>query len=409
MSPSSPLRVSVFGLGYIGLPTSAVLANVGHQVQGIDVDVNVVNTVNKGKVHIIEPDLDDLVADVVSAGKLVAFTEPQPADVFVIAVPTPLNDLLEDTPLPDISFVISAAISIAKVLKEGDLVILESTSPVGTTRKLAQTLSSYSNLSLEQFCVSYCPERVLPGHTIEELISNDRVIGGINEKSSACALDFYSCFCKGEILVTTDKTAEMVKLTENSFRDVNIAFANELSLICDHLGINVRELIRLSNHHPRVNILQPGCGVGGHCIAVDPWFIAAAAPDFTPLIQTARHVNDGKSNWVIQQVQARAAALEIQLGRPACVGCLGLAFKPDVDDLRESPALHITTELIVAGLNVIACEPNLKNHPTIKLHTLEDELEEADLLVFLVAHSSFKGLDLAHRAVFDLCGVTEMV
>ena len=218
---------------------------------------------------------------------------------------------------------------------------------------------------------------------------------------------FYASFCQGELLVTTARTAELVKLTENSFRDVNIAFANELSLVCEQLGINVRELIRLANHHPRVNMLQPGCGVGGHCIAVDPWFIAAAASHCTPLIQAARHVNDGKSRWVIEQVQARAAALEDQLGRPARIGCLGLAFKPDVDDLRESPALHITTELLVVGLNVLACEPNLSDHPTIKLHAFEQVLADADLLVFLVAHSPFKGLDLSGRAVFDLCGVTE--
>jgi UDP-N-acetyl-D-mannosaminuronic acid dehydrogenase len=272
---------------------------------------------------------------------------------------------------------------------------------------VAAAISEVSGLNSDQLHIAYCPERVLPGRILTELISNDRVIGGLTPAAAEAGKAFYASFCQGQLLTTTARTAELVKLTENSNRDVNIAFANELSLVCDRLGINVRELIRLANHHPRVNVLQPGCGVGGHCIAVDPWFIAAAAPDITPLIQTARRVNDGKSRWVIKQVQARAAALEDKIGRPARIGCLGLAFKPNVDDLRESPALHITTELVVAGLDVLACEPNLIDHPTIKLHSLEQLLAEADLLVFLVAHTTFKGLDLAGRAVFDLCGVTE--
>jgi UDP-N-acetyl-D-mannosaminuronic acid dehydrogenase len=248
---------------------------------------------------------------------------------------------------------------------------------------------------------------VLPGRILQELISNDRVIGGLTPASAEAGKAFYAAFCQGELLTTTARTADLVKLTENSFRDVNIAFANELSLVCDRLDIHVRELIRLANHHPRVNVLQPGCGVGGHCLAVDPWFIAAEAPACTPLIQTARRVNDSKSRWVIEQVQARAASLADRLGRPARIGCLGLAFKPDVDDLRESPALHITTELLVAGLDVLACEPNLHDHPTIKLHTLDQVLADADLLVFLVAHSPFRNLDLTGRPMFDLCGVTE--
>ena len=255
--------------------------------------------------------------------------------------------------------------------------------------------------------MAYCPERVLPGRILQELISNDRVIGGLTAADADAAKAFYATFCQGALLTTNAATAELVKLTENSFRDVNIAFANELSLVCDRLAINVRELVRLANHHPRVNVLQPGCGVGGHCIAVDPWFIASAAPDCTPLIQTARRVNDGKSRWVIEQVQARAASLAYQLGRSARIGCLGLAFKPDVDDLRESPALHITIELLVAGLEVLACEPNLTDHPTIKLHSLEEVMTQADLLVLLVAHSPFRGLNLAGRQVFDLCGVTD--
>jgi UDP-N-acetyl-D-mannosaminuronic acid dehydrogenase len=272
---------------------------------------------------------------------------------------------------------------------------------------MARVITEVSGLNSEQVHMAYCPERVLPGRILQELISNDRVIGGLTPAAAEAGQVFYATFCQGRLLATTARTAELVKLTENSFRDVNIAFANELSLVCDRLGINVRELIALANHHPRVNVLQPGCGVGGHCIAVDPWFIAAAAPDCTPLIQTARRVNDGKSCWVIDQVKDRAATLEAQLGRPARIGCLGLAFKPDVDDLRESPALHITTELLVTGLEVLACEPNLHDHPTIRLHTLDHVLAEADLLVFLVAHTPFRGLDLHDRHVFDLCGVTE--
>ena len=397
----------VVGLGYIGLPTAAVLAQAGHRVIGVDVNAQVVSTVNEGRIHIVEPDLDLVVADSVASGSLSAQVTPDPADVFMIAVPTPFLSGADGIPQPNIDYVLAAARAIAPVLRPGNLVLLESTSPVGTTEHLAQVIADASGLSSEQLHIAYCPERVLPGRILQELISNDRVIGGLTPAAAAAGQAFYSSFCQGELLATTARTAELVKLTENGFRDVNIAFANELSLVCDHLEINVRELIHLANHHPRVNVLQPGCGVGGHCIAVDPWFIAAAAPHCTPLIQAARHVNDGKSRWVIEQVQARASALENQLGRPARIGCLGLAFKPDVDDLRESPALHITTELLVAGLDLLACEPNLSDHPTIKLHTLEQVLAEADLLVFLVAHSPFKNLDLSGRDVFDLCGVTE--
>jgi len=399
----------ILGLGYIGLPTAAVLARAGHRVIGVDVNAQVVATVNEGRIHIVEPDLDQAVAAAVASGVLSAQLVPAPADVFLIAVPTPFRSGSDAIPQPNIDFVLAAALAIALVLRPGNLVLLESTSPVGTTEKVAQVIEEACGLSSEQLHIAYCPERVLPGRILQELISNDRVIGGLTPAAAQSGQTFYSSFCQGELLATTARTAELVKLTENSFRDVNIAFANELSLVCDQLEINVRELISLANHHPRVNVLQPGCGVGGHCIAVDPWFVAAAAPHCTPLIQTARRVNDAKSRWVIEQVQVRATALETQLGRPAYIGCLGLAFKPDVDDLRESPALQITTELLVAGLDVLACEPNLSDHPTIKLHTLEQVLAEADLLVFLVAHSPFKGLDLTGRNVFDLCGVTEQI
>ncbi len=397
----------IIGLGYIGLPTAAVLARTGHRVIGVDVNAQVVASMNQGQIHIVEPHLDQAVANAVASGALIAKLTPAPADVFLIAVPTPFRSGADGIPQPNIDYVLAAARAIAPVLQPGNLLLLESTSPVGTTEQVAQVIEDLSGLNANQLHIAYCPERVLPGRILEELISNDRVIGGLTPAAADAGKSFYATFCKGELLTTTAPIAELVKLTENSFRDVNIAFANELSLVCDRLDINVRELIRLANHHPRVNVLQPGCGVGGHCIAVDPWFIAAEAPDCTPLIQTARRVNDGKSRWVIEQVQARAAAMEDQLGRPARIGCLGLAFKPDVDDLRESPALHITTELLVAGLEVLACEPNLQDHPTIKLHSLDQVLADADLLVFLVAHSPFRSLDLTGRTTFDLCGVTE--
>ena len=398
--------VCVVGLGYIGLPTAAVLAHAGHRVIGVDVDPKVVATVNEGRIHIVEPDLDQSVASSVASGALSAQLTPAPADVFLIAVPTPFRNGYDGTPQPNIDYVLSAARAIAPVLRPGNLVLLESTSPVGTTEKLSEVIAQESGLNSDQLHIAYCPERVLPGRILQELISNDRVIGGLTSAAAEAGKAFYATVCQSDLFTTTARTAELVKLTENSFRDVNIAFANELSLVSDHLDIDVRELIRLANHHPRVNVLQPGCGVGGHCIAVDPWFIASAAPHCTPLIQAARRVNDGKSLWVIQQVQARASSLELRLGRPARIGCLGLAFKPDVDDLRESPALHITSELMMTGLNVYACEPNLSDHPTIKLHSLEHLLAEADLLVFLVGHSPFKGLDLSGREVFDLCGIT---
>jgi UDP-N-acetyl-D-mannosaminuronic acid dehydrogenase len=397
----------ILGLGYIGLPTAVVLAHAGHRVIGVDVRSDVVATVNQGRIHILEPDLEQALAAAVDSGALLAQLAPEPADVFLIAVPTPLRRGSDGIPQPNLDYVIAAARAIAQVVMPGNLVLLESTSPVGTTEHLAAELAKLSGFNSKQINIAYCPERVLPGRILQELITNDRVIGGLTPAAAEAGKAFYASFCQGALLTTTARMAELVKLTENSFRDVNIAFANELSLVCDRLAINVRELIRLANYHPRVSVLEPGCGVGGHCIAVDPWFIVAAAPDSTALIQTARRVNDGKSLWAIDQVHTRAAVLANQLGRPARIGCLGLSFKPDVDDLRESPALHIVTELLVAGLDVLACEPNLADHPTIKLQPLEQVLAQSDLLVLLVAHTSFRGLDLAGRQVFDLCGVTE--
>ena len=377
------VSVCVLGLGYIGLPTSVVLARAGFSVVGVDINQSVVNTINSGDIHIFEPDLQLSVASVVSSGMFTAQLTPCISDVFIVAVPTPFVYVDNNLPQPNIDFVLSAAQAIGPLLRKGNLVILESTSPVGTTQLFGETLCRLSGLTLDQFHVAYCPERVLPGVILKELVSNDRVIGGLTPVASSLVSDFYSKFCFGGLFQTNARTAEMVKLSENAFRDVNIAFANELSLVCDKLHVDVRELIQLANHHPRVNILQPGCGVGGHCIAVDPWFIASAAPDCTPLIQSARHVNDCKRRWVIDQVLSRASVLHDHLGRPPRIGCLGLSFKPDVDDLRESPAMHITTELLLAGLDVLACEPNLQDHASITLFTLHKVPSDADLLVFL--------------------------
>jgi UDP-N-acetyl-D-mannosaminuronic acid dehydrogenase len=386
-----------------------LLARCGYQVIGVDTNPVVVETVSQGNVHIIEPHLHEYVSEVVSSGHLNAQLVAAPADVFLICVPTPFKSDLDSLPQPNTDYVLSAAKSIAPHLRSGNLVLLESTSPVGTTQQVLSVIESETGLSSDQINIAYCPERVLPGHIFQELVENDRVIGGLTVASSDAAKAFYASFCNGKLLTTDARTAELVKLTENSFRDVNIAFANELSLVCDRFDIDVLELIRLTNHHPRVNVLQPGCGVGGHCIAVDPWFIASELPDCTPLIQTARHVNDYKSQWVLKQVISRSSALVNELGRLPRIGCLGLAFKPDVDDLRESPALLIATHLLETNFDVLVCEPNLDHHSTIKISSLQQIMLEADVLVFLVAHTQFKGLNLSGYYVFDFCGVTSKV
>lgn len=389
--------VAVIGLGYIGLPTAAVAASRGVQVIGIDVVPSVVETINRGEIHIVEPDLDSLVKSVVADGKLRATTKPEAADVFIIAVPTPFKDGYK----PDVDYVEAASRSIAPVLKAGDLVILESTSPVGTTELISQWLAeerpdlSFPHQAGEsaQVQVAHCPERVLPGKVLQELIANDRVIGGITRRCAERAQRFYQIFVKGECVLTDARTAEMAKLTENTFRDVNIAFANELSMICDELGINVWELIGLANKHPRVNILQPGCGVGGHCIAVDPWFIVDRSPKLAKLVRAAREVNDSKPHYVIDKVHAAAKAYSNPV-----IACLGLAFKPDIDDLRESPAVEIATHLTQAGIGqVIAVEPNIHELPKklqgrLELASLEDALARADVIVVLVKHKPFVGI-----------------
>ncbi len=399
----------ILGLGYIGLPTAALLAKVGHRVFGVDINPDVVSIVNDGNVHIIEPDLEQSVADGVSSGNLSAQLFPCSADIFIITVPTPFDTSHNSIPQPNIEFVLTAVQSIAPYLLPGNLVLLESTSPVGTTEQVCVLLEEISGLTKDQLSIAYCPERVLPGRILSELVNNDRVIGGLTYSASQHARRFYSTFCDGELYLTDSRTAELVKLAENSFRDVNIAFANELSIICHELDIDISNMIRLANHHPRVNILQPGCGVGGHCIAVDPWFIASALPNSTPLIQAARLVNDQKSLWVVQQVKSRADSLASQLERPVQIGLLGITFKPDVDDLRQSPALNIVSEIISSGLNVLVCEPNLVSHPDFRLYSIDSVLANADLLVFLVAHTDFKRLRLLDRPILDFCGVTNIV
>jgi UDP-N-acetyl-D-mannosaminuronic acid dehydrogenase len=407
-------KVSVIGLGYIGLPTAAVIASRGIEVIGIDVSQKAVDTINQGKVHIVEPDLDMVVQAAVTMGKLRASMTPEPADAFMIAVPTPFKDGHQ----PDLSYIEKAAEAIAPVLEKGNLVILESTSPVGATEKLASWLQALrpdlyfpdQGNAEPNIHVAHCPERVLPGRVLEELVSNDRIIGGLTPKCCDKAIELYKTFVRGECIPTNARTAEMAKLTENSFRDVNIAFANELSIICDELKIDVWELIALANRHPRVNILKPGPGVGGHCIAVDPWFIVDSAPESARIIRTAREINDHKPEYVINRVKAAADEFK----RPV-IACLGLAFKADIDDLRESPALDITSELVESGIGeVLAVEPNIQELPqslkgkNVRLVSLHQALEQANVLVVLVDHKPFKALtnnDINTKVVVDTRGL----
>jgi UDP-N-acetyl-D-mannosaminuronic acid dehydrogenase len=413
--------ISVIGLGYIGLPTAAAFASRQKQVVGVDINQHAVDTINRGEIHIVEPDLDNVVKTAVEGGYLKASTSPVEADAYLIAVPTPFKGDHE----PDMVYVEAAAKSLAPVLKKGALVILESTSPVGATEQMAQWLAdARPDLTFPQQVgeqadvnIAYCPERVLPGLVLVELIKNDRVIGGMTPVCSARASELYNIFLEGECVVTNSRTAEMCKLTENSFRDVNIAFANELSLICADQGINVWELIRLANRHPRVNILQPGPGVGGHCIAVDPWFIVAQNPDQARLIRTAREVNDGKPHWVINQVKATVADSLAGSGKRANevkIACFGLAFKPNIDDLRESPAMEIA-EMIAdwhSGETLVV-EPNIHALPKkladkCQLATLDVALATADVLVLLVDHNEFKAIsgDAIHQQhIVDTKGV----
>ncbi len=407
-------KISVIGLGYIGLPTAAVIASRGIAVVGVDVNQNAVDTINEGNIHIVEPDLDIVVRGVVSTGNLRATTTPEKADAFMVAVPTPFKGDKE----PDLSYIEAACEAIAPMLEKGNLVILESTSPVGATEKLAGWLAAARpDLTFPQqkgdaadIKVAHCPERVLPGYVLQELVSNDRVIGGLSKACSDRAAELYSTFVRGECIVTNARTAEMAKLTENSFRDVNIAFANELSVICDKLKINVWELIKLANRHPRVNVLSPGPGVGGHCIAVDPWFIVDSAPEEAKIIRQARLTNDAKPHYVINQVEKAADEFK----RPV-IACLGLAFKADIDDLRESPALQIVEELAAKNIGqVLAVEPNVHAIPEklvnagVEQMALDAALERANIIVILVDHKQFKSADktqFATKVVIDTRGI----
>jgi UDP-N-acetyl-D-mannosaminuronic acid dehydrogenase len=393
-------RICISGLGYIGLPTAALLANCGYSVHGVDVVPHVVDTINRGEIHIIEPDLDAFVHAAVNSGHLKASLQPAEADVFMIAVPTPFRD----DHSPDISYVLSAARSIGPFLKPGNLVILESTSPVGTTEKLRAELQA-NGFDTTGIYFAYCPERVLPGHVMKELIENDRIVGGLDQESTAIVAAFYQTFVKGAVLETNARTAEMCKLTENASRDAGIAFANELSMICDELGIDVWELIRLANKHPRVNILRPGTGVGGHCIAVDPWFIVSQSPEKARMIRTAREVNNYKTHWVIEKIKNACLQFRLENGREAVIACLGLAFKPDIDDLRESPAVEVVEALIKDGIQCMVVEPNVESHPHFSLSSLEDAIAKADIAVVLVAHTAFKEVSFSNARKLDFVGL----
>jgi UDP-N-acetyl-D-mannosaminuronic acid dehydrogenase len=413
--------VSMIGLGYIGLPTAAMFAARRTRVVGVDINAHAVNTINEGRIHIVEPELDMIVHSAVTEGFLRATSRPEAADAFLIAVPTPFQGDHE----PDISYVKSAAESIAPVLRKGNLVVLESTSPVGTTEQMVQWLAAarpdlrfpVEGAGAVDVNVAYCPERVLPGHVVRELVENDRIVGGLTPRCSERAVALYRTFVKGDLLVTNARTAEMCKLTENSFRDVNIAFANELSIICDKLGIDVWDLIRLANRHPRVNILQPGAGVGGHCIAVDPWFIVDKTPAEARLIRTAREVNDRKPTWVLDKVSQAIRGLLVEGGSRSeselKIAVLGLAFKPNIDDLRESPALHIAEHLMKATASkLLVVEPNVQTLPrtlaAAQLVDLDHALASADVVVVLVSHREFQGLRTRLRTgqpVIDAVGV----
>jgi len=416
--------ISVIGLGYIGLPTAAMFASCKKKVIGVDVNQHTVDTINKGQTHIVEPELDMLVHAAVTEGFLRVTTTPEPADAFLIAVPTPFLpiDNEGDIPQPDLKYIESAANSLASVLKKGDLIILESTSPVGTTEKMAEWLATVRpDLTFPQthgnesdIRIAHCPERVLPGHVVRELIENDRVIGGLTEKCSNQAVELYKTFVQGDCVITNARTAEMAKLTENSCRDVQIAFANELSIICDRLDIDVWELISLANRHPRINILQPGPGVGGHCIAVDPWFIVAKTPEQAQLIHTARIVNDAKPLWVVGKVKLAIAdflqANPHKTTKDITIACYGLTFKPDIDDLRESPALQIAKNISqMHSGTTLGIEPNIEKLPNhvnkIKLVNLRLAIQQADIHVMLVDHKEFKGKPFNAQFIIDSKGI----
>lgn len=395
-------KICVLGLGYIGLPTASILATKGYQVLGVDISERIIKTINKGEIHIVEPDLDVLVKSAVNSGKLKASLKPEKADVFFICVPTPFKE----NHVPDISYVEAASRSIIPYLEKNNLVILESTSPPQTTLKVAEIISQSGLKVGKDIFLAHAPERVLPGNILNEAINNDRIIGGFNPISAEVCKKFYETFVKGNIYLTNSTTAELSKLCENAYRDVNIAFANELSLICEDLEVNVWELIELANKHPRVKILNPGPGVGGHCIAVDPWFIVDASPKNSRLIKTAREINDHKPEYVIEKVIKAASKF-----KQPTIGCLGIAYKPNIDDLRESPSKEIAEKLIKLNIGkILVCEPNLKedHHGEINLSSLNELIKKSDIIVALTSHKEFFEIDpeiLKEKIVIDICGI----
>ena len=398
------MNACFMGLGYIGLPTAIIAAKHGVKISGVDINAKVVDTINQGKIHIVEPGLQELCEEVVKSGMLKASTTPVESDAYFMVVPTPFKGNHE----PDISYVQAATEAVIPLLKEGDLYVIESTSPVGTTDKMRDLIFAKRPELEGKIYIAYCPERVLPGNVIHELVNNDRVIGGIDEKSTEKAIEFYRQFVKGNLHKTNAKTAEMCKLTENSSRDVQIAFANELSLICDKAGINVWELIALANKHPRVNILWPGCGVGGHCIAVDPYFITSKYPEESQLIAKAREINNYKAFWCAEKVCNEMLRFELKNGRKPVVAMMGLAFKPNIDDLRESPAKQIVAKVMESCNNadILVVEPNVPEHKVFKLTNYLEAFENADIIVYLVAHDEFKTLPEAeNKTILDFCGI----
>lgn len=400
-------KVTTLGLGYIGLPTSALIAAHNIPVHGVDISQQVIDTINAGKIHIVEPDLDKAVASAVAAGYLKADTKPAAADVYLIVVPTPFKGGSHE---PDISYIEAATESILPLLKKGDLYIIESTSPVGTTERMRDFIFSKRPELKGQLYIAYCPERVLPGNVMYELVHNDRVIGGVDKASTKKAVVFYQQFVKGELHRTNARTAEMCKLTENASRDVQIAFANELSLICDKADIDVWELIHLANKHPRVNILQPGSGVGGHCIAVDPYFITSEFPMESQIIGKAREINNYKSFWCGQKIKSTIQAFELEHNRVPSIALMGLAFKPNIDDLRQSPAIYIAQKVLQEANDetYFIVEPNIESHHYYKLTSIGEAVERADIIAFLVAHNEFKQLVVSEdKVILDFCGVTK--
>ena len=396
-------KVTTVGLGYIGLPTSALIASNGVEVFGVDINPEVVETINQGKIHIVEPDLEGAVAQAVEKGYLKAGTKIEAASTYLVVVPTPFKGNHE----PDISYVEAATKEIIPHLKEDDLYIIESTSPVGTTEKMGDFIYTERPELENKIHIAYCPERVLPGNVMYELVHNDRVIGGVDKASTQKAIAFYKDFVKGELHATNARTAEMCKLIENASRDVQIAFANELSLICDKANINVWELIQLANKHPRVNILQPGCGVGGHCIAVDPYFITSEFPMESQIIGKAREINNYKSFWCAQQIKQAKHDFQLKHGRQPAIALMGLAFKPNIDDLRESPAKYIVQKVLQEAQDetYFIVEPNIKDHQVFKITDYKEAVKKADIIAFLVRHREFLNVDLEGKVVLDYCGI----